>query len=71
MILIIYLGIDDLDNLEQRASNLVVAAGSNTKNFSAEYTLLEQKLNDIKSAIASNRTDRDLKDLNDRVQSIK
>ena len=62
---------DDLIKLEQKASNLAVASGSSTKNFSSEYALLEQKLNDIRSFISFNRTDREVKELSDRITYIR
>jgi coxsackievirus/adenovirus receptor len=62
---------DDLDKLEQKASNLAVASTSSTRNFSAEYAVLDQKLNDIKSIVAFNRTDRDVKELTEKINNIK
>lgn len=62
---------DGLDKLEEDASNLAVASGSSVKDFTSEYALLEDKLNDIRKIIPLNYTDRQLKMLNDLMTSIK
>lgn len=60
----------DLISLEERASNIAVASGSSISDFTAEYTKLENRLNDIKKIIPLNFTDRQLKELITNVQNI-
>ncbi len=61
----------DLDELEDKASNLAVAASSTVKDFMPQYAAIEDKLNDIKKIMASNGfTDRQLKLIADSVASI-
>ena len=62
---------NDLENLEERASNIAVASGSTITDFTSEYSLLESRLNDIKQIIPLNFTDRQLKALTELVQNIK
>ena len=57
--------------MEEDASNLAVSSGSNVKDFTSEYAMLEDKLNDIRKIIPLNYTDRQLKMLNDLMQNIK
>ena len=59
-----------LDSLEERASNLIVASGSDVKDFAAEYQNLEDRISDIKKMSASNFTDRQLRALNESFQNI-
>ncbi|CAF0857038.1 unnamed protein product [Brachionus calyciflorus] len=61
---------NDLENLEERASNIAVASGSTITDFTSEYSLLESRLNDIKQIIPLNFTDRQLKALTELVQNI-
>jgi hypothetical protein len=62
---------DDLEKLEEDASNMAVASGSSVKDFTSEYAMLEDKLNDIRKLIPLNYTDRQLKMLNELMQNIK
>lgn len=62
---------DQLDRLEEDASNLAVASGSNVKDFTSEYAALEEKLSDIRKIIPLNYTDRQLKMLTDLMSNIK
>lgn len=61
---------DQLDKLEEDASNLAVASGSTIKDFTGQYAALEDKLNDIRKIIPLNYTDRQLKMLNDLMTNI-
>lgn len=54
-----------MENLEEKASNLAVASGSTVKDFTHEYNVLLEKLQDIKKILSLNQTDRQIKSLND------
>ncbi len=61
---------DDLESLENKASNLAVGVGSTVKDFSVEYAQLDERLSDVKKILAMNFTDRQIKILSELIQNI-
>ncbi len=59
-----------MESLEVKASNLAVGSGSGLQDYSAEYTQLEERLNDVKKAIKNNLTDATLRSINERIKNL-
>ena len=62
--------IDELDQLQQKISNVAVATGTSIDDFATEYMKLEAKLKDLKQILEAKETDPDIKKLNDTLIHI-